>query len=122
MRGGWLLLAVGLVSIACSTLAVAGEPQNAVPRGDQTRWVTGKDYPHGPWRDDIMGSVSFRLIVNPQGRVQDCQIIKSSESAALDETTCTLLKRRGRFKPALDAEGRPTTGEYSDQVDWKIPS
>jgi len=72
-------------------------------------------------REEREGTTRFRLTVNADGRVSDCQITGSSGHADLDEAACKNLTRRARFRPALDANGNPTTGSYSNAVRWQIP-
>jgi protein TonB len=47
-------------------------------------------------------------------------VLRSSGSAALDETTCRLVLKRFRFAPARDANGQPTPGEIDYDQEWSI--
>ena len=40
------------------------------------------------------------------GASSGCEVVKSSGSAELDGTTCRLIERRFRYRPARDAQGR----------------
>ena len=62
-----------------------------------------------------------RVTVGPDGKVTDCQITSSSGHADLDATACEKIRSRARFNPAMDGEGQPTTGSYSNRVRWVIP-
>jgi protein TonB len=97
------------------------QPKGAVPKGRPGEWVTTNDYPSRALREEREGVTRFRLTVGPDGRVQDCQITGSSGSPDLDEAACANLRRRGRFTPATDGEGQPTTGSYGSSVRWQIP-
>lgn len=96
-------------------------PKNPAPRGAPQDWVTTDDYPARALREERTGTVGFRLTVGPDGRPSDCEITSSSGSPDLDETACNLLKRRGRFAPGTDGEGKPTTGYYASRIKWVIP-
>ena len=64
-----------------------------------------EDYPAAALAAREQGSSSFTLDVGANGRVAGCTITRSSGSAALDSTTCRLLRSRARFTPAVDASG-----------------
>ncbi len=95
--------------------------KGASPRGAPQDWVTTDDYPARALREERGGSVGFHLTIGPDGRPSDCEVTSSSGSPDLDETACTLLKRRGRFTPATDGDGRPTTGAFNSRIKWVIP-
>lgn len=59
--------------------------------------------------------------MGPDGRVVSCTVTSSSGHADLDAATCSLVSLRARFNPALDANGNPTTGTYSNRIRWVIP-
>src|SRR5690554_5130389 len=58
------------------------------------------------------GTVRVEFRVRTAGRVDRCEVIRSSGFAVFDEATCRLIVERFRFRPAHDAAGRP--------VDWTI--
>ena len=97
------------------------QPKGAVPKGNPGSWATTNDYPSRALREEREGTTSFRVTVGPDGRVADCQVTSSSGSPDLDEATCANVRRRGRFTPATDGEGQPTTGSYSNRIRWVIP-
>ncbi len=93
----------------------------ARPKGNPGLWVTTSDYPSAALRDEISGVTRFRLIVEADGRVSQCDITQSSGSEILDTATCRLIVRRARFNPAVDEAGNPTVGYFSSAVRWIIP-
>jgi protein TonB len=97
------------------------QPKDPEPRGNPGNWATPNDYPRRALREEREGTTRFRVTVNAEGRVTDCQVTGSSGHADLDEATCQNITRRARFKPATDGEGQPTTGSYSNSVRWVIP-
>jgi len=94
---------------------------NPEPRGNPGSWANANDYPSRALREEREGTTRFRLTVNADGRVSDCQITGSSGHSDLDEAACKNLTRRARFRPSLDAKGNATTGYYSNAVRWQIP-
>ena len=96
-------------------------PQPPKPLGRPGEWVTEADYPTNSIRLGHAGLVGFALSVSTSGRATGCEITRSSGFAELDALTCTLMMRRGRFKPATDDQGAVTTGRYASAVRWQIP-
>lgn len=82
--------------------------------------IYDSDYPRSALRARVQGTVHLRFIVSPQGRVSECAVLRSSGNAALDETTCRLIKKRYRFDPARDEEGRATTDRFRGDHIWEL--
>lgn len=99
---------------------VAKRP-NPIPKGNPGNWANTNDYPSRALQQEREGTTGFRVTVGANGRVTDCQISSSSGHPDLDTATCTNVTRRARFDPALDGNGQPTTGTYSNRVRWQIP-
>jgi protein TonB len=99
---------------------VAKRP-NPIPKGNPGNWANTNDYPSRALQQEREGTTGFRVTVGANGRVTDCQITSSSGHPDLDQATCTNVTRRARFDPALDGNGQPTTGSYSNRVRWQIP-
>jgi periplasmic protein TonB len=99
---------------------VAKRPK-PLPKGNPGNWANTNDYPSRALQQEREGTTGFTVTVGPNGRVTDCQISSSSGHPDLDQATCTNVTRRARFDPALDGNGNPTTGTYSNRVRWQIP-
>ena len=99
---------------------VAKRP-NPIPKGNPGNWANTNDYPSRALQQEREGTTGFRVTVGPDGRVQSCSVTSSSGHADLDDATCKNIQRRGRFDPALDSNGSPTTGSWSSRVRWQIP-
>ncbi len=99
---------------------VAKRP-NPIPKGNPGNWANTNDYPSRALQQEREGTTGFRVTVGPNGRVTDCQVTSSSGHADLDQATCSNVTRRARFDPALDSNGNPTNGTYSNRVRWQIP-
>jgi len=82
--------------------------------------IEDRDYPRAARRARIEGTVYVRFTVGTDGRAHGCAVIRSSGDADLDDTTCDLIERRYRYRPALDAEGRPVPEERIWKQIWWI--
>ena len=80
------------------------------------------DYPRSALRAGVQGSVKVRYTVGIDGRAGGCTVIGSSGDAALDSTTCSLIEKRFRYRPARDRSGRPVPEVVRRTYDWIIPS
>ena len=91
-------------------------------RGSTQSYISPDDYPAAAVGTGAHGIVRFTLTIDPSGRVIGCNITKSSGSSALDYATCTIMRRRARYTPAMDSNGNPTIGTIEQQIEWKVPS
>lgn len=81
--------------------------------------ITGSDYPRAARRARAEGVVHVRFLVDPEGRARSCAVTRSSGNQALDSTTCRLIERRFRYRPARDAQGRAVTDTVvGNQIWW----
>lgn len=92
----------------------------AAPKGSPGSWVSDRDYPTAAIREEREGLTAFRLTIGADGRVQGCEVIRSSGSPDLDAATCNKVSARARFIPALGNDGMPTTGSYSRVASVKV--
>ena len=93
----------------------------AVPIGRPGDWVSDNDYPVTALRRHETGRSGFVLAIDSTGTPTSCQITQTSDYAVLDQTTCSVMMRRARFRPALDVDGKPTAGSWRSSVNWAIP-
>lgn len=100
-------------------IALAAQLSAPVPTNLE-RWFSHNDVPIGELEFDKPKIVPFRAVVAPNGKLQDCQILFSSGSAAVDRLTCKLVKQRARFKPAIGLDGKPAYGAYRSAATWVI--
>ena len=96
-------------------------PKRPEPRGDAGRWFSQRDYPSRALREEREGVTRVSLNVGTNGRVTNCSITRSSGHSDLDEATCNVLRRRGRFEPATNAQGQEVAGTYNNfEFQWRI--
>lgn len=68
--------------------------------------IRNSDYPRSAARAQAEGTVVAKYTVGTDGRPRGCSVIRTSGNAELDATTCRLIEKRFRYRPARDAQGR----------------
>ena len=88
---------------------------------DDAKWAIQvlKAYPPQAKREKLEGTVGISLTINHQGRATSCEVIRSSGHPVLDQAACNSMVKHARFDPALDKEGKPTTGVFRTKITWK---
>jgi protein TonB len=79
-----------------------------------------RDYPLAARKARAEGIVYVRISVGRDGRVSQCEVTRSSGNSDLDATTCRLVERRFRYRPARDAEGRPVADVVTHTYEWRL--
>ncbi|OQW72334.1 MAG: hypothetical protein BVN33_12590 [Proteobacteria bacterium ST_bin13] len=112
-----------LIGLAVSVAAAAEESPHdfggAIPLSPEG-WFSQDDYPPQAKANRKIGLVRFQFDINMTGRVEHCTITLSSGSPDLDQQTCRLLARRGRFKPPVNEQGEPIATKGRSQVLWRL--
>ena len=98
----------------------AGPTAEARPRGNPGNWANTNDYPSRALQQEREGTTGFRVTIGVDGRVVDCVVTQSSGHDDLDAATCSNVKRRARFEPAV-RNGEKVQGSYANRVRWQIP-
>lgn len=114
------------VAVVAPPVMVSPPPRRSpnsrpAPKGNPGNWVTDDDYPRDALNGNMQGLVAFALDVDAGGLVAHCTILRSSGWPVLDDSTCALLKRRGRFYPALDAASVAVPGQFKGSFEWRQP-
>jgi TonB family protein len=112
---------LALVLVATAPEAAQTSPTPAKPLNSPMFWVTANDYPAEATRELAQGTTAFRLTIDSEGKVANCEIVESSKVPLLDTQTCSLILQRARFAPATDDTGKPVQGSYRNRVTWRIP-
>lgn len=81
--------------------------------------IHDSDYPRRAFEAGIGGTVHLRFVVAPSGRVSDCRVTRSSGNRDLDATTCRLILRRFRYRPARDPSGNAIAETIVGQHEWE---
>ena len=86
--------------------------------GQSVRVTTG--YPERALRNELTGTVGLTVTVTAEGKATNCVVTQSSGHAELDFAACKEIQEKARFDPALDAEGKPTSAQFSTKVTFRI--
>ncbi|ATY31406.1 TonB family protein [Sphingomonas psychrotolerans] len=86
-------------------------PRAAAPRGAPQTWLRTADYPAR--LIEQRGGADVELTVASSGRAIGCRVIDSSGSRDWDRALCSILRRRARFDPARNGEGKRVRGEWT---------
>lgn len=90
--------------------------------GSPPRRISGRlynsDYPRVAMEAGIEGTLTVVVTIEPNGRVSYCDVVRSSGSGVLDETTCRLVQQRYRYRPARDPDGRPVRSREMQNHSW----
>ena len=93
-------------------------------RGMRAQYLRGgidaRDYPRRAVERRAQGTALLRFTVLPNGRVRDCVVTRSTGHRDLDAATCPLLERNLRYRPALDANGRPVAEVVRGEHEWAL--
>lgn len=95
--------------------------KRASPVGNPGSWVTTKDYPTVALRAAQNGLVQFRLDIDETGKVAGCRVLSHFKPDTFADMTCGLLIKRAKFKPAIDAVGKPVKSYFVNQIRFLIP-
>ena len=85
-------------------------------------WFRDGDYPGSMIDGGYQGIVNFRLMIDAFGKPTSCHVQWSSRPKAFDDVVCRGLMRRARFKPALDAQGKPVPSYWGQTVNFRLDS
>ena len=90
-------------------------------RGDLRTLFGPDDYPASAQASEAQGTAQAKLTIGPDGRVQACNLIRSTGNSALDSATCNILRRRAKFTPAKDSNGNATTDTVTTPpISWRL--
>src|SRR5215218_9571080 len=91
----------------------AGDGGVAEPPRLATPVLRGRDIPRDlldQWPSGV--PVFLRLRVNPQGYVSECNVLRGTGNAAIDNAMCNIAHDRLRFRPALNRSGQAVAGWF----------
>lgn len=78
------------------------------------------DYPEIAIAKLQVGRLEMLVLIDEKGRVQDCNVEKSSGVAVLDATGCTSMELRARYAPALDRNGNPVKSSAAVNLEFRM--
>jgi TonB family protein len=83
-------------------------------------FMSSKDYPQDLLDANWMGDVIIRLDVDATGKVTNCAVVVTSGHKSVDDISCFRAMQRGRFNPAVGADGKPTAAVRVRDVVFRI--
>lgn len=93
----------------------------AKAKGSLLGLFSDEDYPASAQAAGAEGTAQASLTIGADGRVSGCSITRSTGNGALDAATCSILRRRAKFSPAIDSNGRPTGDTVSTPpITWRL--
>ena len=113
-------------TVAASASCPVPEPSKArgVSPDGLGRWagrIQG-DYPSSALRREEQGTVTMRITVGANGRVEACSVTGSSGSSALDDAACRGMQRYARYNPALNDAGNPISSTTTQAIRYVLPN
>ena len=100
----------------------SGAPALATPIAaraiNPSGWITNSDnlpWPSRGFREG-QGVLRYTLLVNEEGRAEDCDVEASTGSRKFDRRACKLLEERARFEPARGSNGQPVETRFTASV------
>lgn len=121
MAGSFTIFALVAVAATGASQKEGAATQTVRPPQQRAGAITLNDYPISALRQKAEGTSVIDMAIGADGRVIGCSIASSSGNSALDSAACSLAQRRFRYRPALDAKGRPVEGRSSRTVNWRLP-
>jgi TonB family protein len=89
--------------------------------GQVRRIFSSDDFPQEAMTRSQEGSSTFLLLIDEQGKVAGCHVVQTSGIPVFDARGCQVIRERAKFKPALDAKGKPVRSMYeTPQVIWRL--
>lgn len=82
-------------------------------------WLDPADYPSEASASGRNGLVQFRMDIDEQGKLTGCYILARTIPDDFDKVTCRGVMRRGKFVPALDAQGKPVRSYSVEKILWR---
>lgn len=74
--------------------------------------LQARGYPRNGVIFRVQGDVVLRLAVGLDGRVSECEGLNRRVDPAFNVLGCDALKRKARFQPATDQQGRPVAAPF----------
>lgn len=103
------------------------DPEQHLTATSLPRWInqaalTRKivaDYPSSAYSQGEQAIMRMRVIVSEQGTVENCTILKATDTDRLESPACRVMQG-ARFEPARDAQGQPFRSLYVTSITYRI--
>ncbi|HYG47801.1 MAG TPA: energy transducer TonB [Allosphingosinicella sp.] len=108
--------------VGAATPALADTPADVKARNAQSWDVLFSEYPPRALAAGQQGLVGYKVKLDRDGYATECEVIRPSGHAVLDEETCRLILNRATFKGMRDSNGRRVATVAEGDVNWVLPS
>lgn len=117
------LVVISLIAARVAPAAPAPATVDAPPSFSAAKLVSGfiedDDFPSSVWVQKGPAQLVYRTLIAPTGRVERCEILKSSGVAEVDQIMCQNVTKRFRYAPARDDKGNAVFGVVSQTVTFR---
>ena len=90
----------------------------AAPVSNPGTWLRSDDFPFKSLAQGHDGMERFRLDVDAAGQPSGCRVLYRTNPDEFADLLCELLMKRARFKPAIDAAGKPAKSFFISTIRW----
>jgi TonB family protein len=93
----------------------------AASKGDLRGIFSADDYPQEALYRGQGGDSVFLLLIDEKGNVAGCHVLEPSGVPALDAMGCQVIRKRAKFVPATDAQGKPIRSTVTTpKISWRM--
>jgi TonB family protein len=85
---------------------------------NEVTWFRSSDYPRDGYDRRVEGRVTMTYDITATGRLENCQVVRSSGFTDLDQAACHAYTERGSFLPARNSSGEPI--RTRGQTNWRF--
>ena len=115
------MLILPLIAAIAGPAMASEDPASGSPIVERNKYVVMQSYPSVSLRRGEEGVVQFRIKTARDGKIEACQVIKSSGYVALDKATCDMMLAGATATPLTAENGWRVEGTRDGIVDWKLP-
>lgn len=83
--------------------------------------IEADDYPTSSLRRGAQGDTLVLYEISPEGAVGQCMALLNRGETEFVDATCRALRRRYRYNPARDEQGRPAADANAAVIHWRLP-
>ena len=88
--------------------------------GSASRWIDPTKYPKALLNERQGALLQLRLVVGPDGKVEDCAIQNLVGEEAFAKLTCESIKEKAKFRPAMNAKKQPVRSLWFQRVAFQV--
>jgi TonB family protein len=89
--------------------------------GSVASWFSDADYPGSSISEREQGTSWMRIKIRPDGGIAECRTVIGSGFERLDKAACSIVMKRGHYKPAIGPDGVPVEALVVSSITWRLP-